>query len=845
MEVKSAEYKAVTFYGRPGFGSEGKKITVKTNYFPLTSLPEADVHHYDIDITPEKCPAAILRKVFKAAVESNREKFDAIIPIFDGRSNAFSPRRLPFASQTFMVVLPEDGDAAAPNPKRAPREFRMKMRHVNSVNMAEVSEYVRGRAKLSNNILTGIMAVDMIFRNQPADNFVTVGRSFFTPNERMSLGCGAEVWAGTFISARPGPNRMLLNIDVSATAFLKPGSMINFASELLEARGPGDFARGLPEDKRRKLEKALKMVKFTVTHRGGKRPRFTVARLSRNPAGKETFTDQDGKSLSVAQYFQQHWNYRLEFPNLPCITTSKGLMFPLEVCHILPGQRIKGKLNETQTASMIKFTCQSPDRRAQKILNNLSMLNLKGNADLRTFGIQVKEEMMQIAARVLPTPNVCYSATARDSSCRPRDGVWNMVGKKVSRGSELHSWGIVSFCDERKCSSAQVQGFVRELAITCQDTGMNVVAKEPPIYCGNPLGDIEQQMYNFYQQTGNRYRKRPQLLVCILPNTGVSLYAEIKRVSDTVLGISTQCIQVKHTRQPKKQYCANVCLKMNVKLGGSNAFIHPNEVPFLSEEPTIIMGADVTHPTSGDINRPSIASLVGSMDAQGARYASAVRVQGSRVENIEDIGGMCKEILRAFYQSTGRKPARILFYRDGVSEGQFSIVLENELKAIQNACAQLEPGYKPKITWVVVQKRHHTRFFPIGKQQADRSGNCLAGTVVETDVTHPTEFDFYLQSHAGLQGTSRPTHYNVLHDENNFTADSLQNLTYRLCYLFCRATRAVRVVPVVYYADIMCERARFHAKGENWSDNASTDSGSSVASYAKVMPELQNVMYFM
>lgn len=47
MEVKSAEYKAVTFYGRPGFGSEGKKITVKTNYFPLTSLPEADVHHYE------------------------------------------------------------------------------------------------------------------------------------------------------------------------------------------------------------------------------------------------------------------------------------------------------------------------------------------------------------------------------------------------------------------------------------------------------------------------------------------------------------------------------------------------------------------------------------------------------------------------------------------------------------------------------------------------------------------------------------------------------------------------------------------------------------------------------
>ncbi|KAG5459268.1 MAG: Piwi domain-containing protein [Olpidium bornovanus] len=244
---------------------------------------------------------------------------------------------------------------------------------------------------------------------------------------------------------------------------------------------------------------------------------------------------------------------------------------------------------------------------------------------------------------------------------------------------------------------------------------------------------------------------------------------------------------------------------------------------------------------------------------------------------------MTKEILRCFYHATSKKPNRILFYRDGVSEGQFSTVLENEMKAIQAACAELEPGYRPKITWIVVQKRHHTRFFPLNKQQADRSGNCLAGTLVESEITHPTEFDFYvsptgtprpdwlpqLQSHAGLQGTSRPTHYHVLHDENKFTPDGLQSLTYkcggsgparephvraififplgavprRLCYLFCRATRAVRVVPVVYYADIMCERARFHAKGENWSDTASTDSGKSDTAYAKVVPELQNVMY--
>ena len=45
--------------------------------------------------------------------------------------------------------------------------------------------------------------------------------------------------------------------------------------------------------------------------------------------------------------------------------------------------------------------------------------------------------------------------------------------------------------------------------------------------------------------------------------------------------------------------------------------------------------------------------------------------------------------------------------------------------------------------------------------EGDRSGNCFAGTVVDRDVTHPTDHDFYLQSHAGILGTSRPAHYSV------------------------------------------------------------------------------------
>jgi eukaryotic translation initiation factor 2C len=85
------------------------------------------------------------------------------------------------------------------------------------------------------------------------------------------------------------------------------------------------------------------------------------------------------------------------------------------------------------------------------------------------------------------------------------------------------------------------------------------------------------------------------------------------------------------------------------------------------------------------------------------------------------------------------------------------------------ACQTL--GFSPTITLIVVRKKHKVVFFPTGtsRDDADNSGNCLAGMVVDTDVTNPIENDYFLLSHSGILGTSKPAHYNVLLDENKFT----------------------------------------------------------------------------
>lgn len=122
--------------------------------------------------------------------------------------------------------------------------------------------------------------------------------------------------------------------------------------------------------------------------------------------------------------------------------------------------------------------------------------------------------------------------------------------------------------------------------------------------------------------------------------------------------------------------------------------------------------------------------------------------------------------------------------------------------------------------------------------QVGKSGNIPAGTTVDTKITHPSEFDFYLCSHAGIQvgrgfldgnlvpvghtgssltkracssqGTSRPSHYHVLWDDNHFSSDELQVLTYQLCHTYVRCTRSVSIPAPAYYAHLVAFRARYH-----------------------------------
>lgn len=106
-------------------------------------------------------------------------------------------------------------------------------------------------------------------------------------------------------------------------------------------------------------------------------------------------------------------------------------------------------------------------------------------------------------------------------------------------------------------------------------------------------------------------------MLAILPDNNGSLYSNLKRVCKTDLGIISRCRLTKHVFKISKQYLANVSLKINVKMGGRNIVLLDAvtyRIPFVSDIPTIIFGADVTHPENKEDTSPSIADVVASQD---------------------------------------------------------------------------------------------------------------------------------------------------------------------------------------------------------------------------------------
>nr|CDM81779.1 unnamed protein product [Triticum aestivum] len=800
MDISRAE---PMFPGRPGFGRNGQVCLVRANHF-FVGLVDKGLHQYDVTMSPEPTMTGVFRAVMCTLVKDHQSTtLGGRLPAYDGRKSLYTAGELPFKTKEFEVTLARE------------RKFKVTIKHATLVSLQQLQMLMSG---IPTDIpaqalqVLDIVLRDIVLNERDDMGFVPVGRSFFsrTIKDPIQLGQGIEGWNGFYQSIRPTQSGLSLNIDMSSTAFVGGGSLIDFIAEILNRKvsavvvyGRSWLCISL------QIKKALRGLRVEVTHRGQMRRKYRIAGLTKDSARELRFQLSTGETKTVRDYFRETYKLQLRYDFLRCLqvgTEQKPNYLPIEVCNIVPGQRYQKKLDDGQVSKMMSIACQHPAGRETSIRK--SVLENKYNSAKRAneFGIEVDSNPTSVQARVLPAPMLRYHGTA---SCHPENGAWNMRGKKVVNGAKVGIWACVNFCNE--LTEDQVRIFCGKLSVMSSTTGVDLQnfngAKLKIFHARSD--QVEAKLREVRQQAGNM---KIDLVLAILPNKNGSLYGDIKRICETDIGLMSQCCLLKNVEKSSPQFLANVALKINAKCGGRNSVFSDIQVslPVVWKKPTIIFGADVTHPSALDDTAPSIASVVASQDwPEVTKYHGDVHAQGHRVELIEGLEGIVKKLLLSFEKQSKQKPQQLIFYRDGVSEGQFRKVLEDEIPLIEKAWKALY-SQKPAITFIVVQKRHHTRLFPSDGKYQDNSGNVMPGTVVDRQICHPTEFDFFLCSHAGIKGTSRPAHYHVLRDDNNFSADDLQSLTNNLCYTYASCTRSVSTAPPAYYAHKLAFRARFY-----------------------------------
>ncbi|KAF8504967.1 Piwi domain-containing protein [Hysterangium stoloniferum] len=225
--------------------------------------------------------------------------------------------------------------------------------------------------------------------------------------------------------------------------------------------------------------------------------------------------------------------------------------------------------------------------------------------------------------------------------------------------------------------------------LTVMLIGMRFPSSKPPFIQARPQGNyesLEEQFENAYRLAGETYKEKATFILVILPDF----------VPEVITAVNF----------------------WNLTYGLQNQYAHRRRQ----------IGILV------NLSRHEVFERV-------TDYGRSTSVQESRVEGIIGLGDMMAHAISMFnryHQNVFKQndnPLRIIFYRDGLSEGEFEVVAREEIKIIKKVFQKTK--IDAELVYIVVGKRHHIRFFP---PSGIHTIFCCSGGVHETTAFAGEQF---------------------------------------------------------------------------------------------------------
>ncbi|CAG8619350.1 7573_t:CDS:2, partial [Dentiscutata heterogama] len=165
---------------RPSIGSSGRKISVKTNYLRVRTLPSGSLLHYSFVVVPDvKTP--LKTKIFSQL--ASQGSFGNTCPVFDGNSAIYTCVPLPIGDEkdtsNIQITLPAEG-------RMKEKTFLVTIRKVENIEMDRLMEYLKEKCLMTSQIPTCITILNTVLNYGPRKSYAVVKQGIFPSDLKES-----------------------------------------------------------------------------------------------------------------------------------------------------------------------------------------------------------------------------------------------------------------------------------------------------------------------------------------------------------------------------------------------------------------------------------------------------------------------------------------------------------------------------------------------------------------------------------------------------------------------------------------------------------------------------------
>ncbi|CAD5216693.1 unnamed protein product [Bursaphelenchus okinawaensis] len=546
-------------------------------------------------------------------------------------------------------------------------------------------------------------------------------------------------------------------------------------------------------------------------------------------ARQRKFSLQSGQAVSIEEYYQQRYNFKLEFPELPLAEVKNGENFsyhPLELLTLCAAQRTKPRHLHHVTANLIRVCAKLPSFVKNALPSVRKMFHFEENSQMKELEVEVYPQPASIPARRLPNPGLRYKNV--DMPVDVHQSTWK-TGNFIKCAQEV-KWAIYAVIRGGMNKDQLVQ-FAKDFMRYSGSKGIELM--EP----------LECQIHNYEsnQKIENMIRRAKELGKCnyvlFVTDKALKIQDPIKK-AEQQWDIITQNVTLDTVKNimgwkgkpPSRLTMDNIVSKFNTKLGGLNYNVCQLPEQKVMGKDDLYIGLTFSLPAIGGVEnkhsneketKPQATPNVVAYMANDLKETDTIGFTGDYVYQSPDvqqirlpiIEKILTEVCERFVKNRGGKPKRVFLFRYGVAETFYEMILTQEIPFIKHVLEKLGLG---NLVYIVASRTHNVQFFRskiTGTKPSEQ--NLPYGMVMDRLIVNHKYSEFYLLPHTARLGMAQIPRFAVLFNDARCDMDTIQMTTYCLCFAHQIVATSTGLPTPIYCAEQLADRAR-----RNWNSRS-------------------------